>query len=60
MRAPYLKEGGTIGICSPSHIANYYEYQETINKIRERGFQVKEGNNLYKNTNTSLCFNFIL
>ena len=50
MRAPCLKEGGTIGICSPSHIANYWEYQETINKIRSRGFQVKEGNNLYKNT----------
>ena len=50
MRAPCLKKGGTIGICSPSHIANYWEYQETINKIRSHGFQVKEGNNLYKNT----------
>ena len=47
MRAKSLSEGGTIGICSPSHIAQYWDYQNIINKIRERGFKVKEGNNLY-------------
>lgn len=50
MRAPLLRQGGTIGICSPSHIADYWDYQNTINCIRSKGFQVKEADNLYKNT----------
>ncbi len=50
MRAPCLREGGTIGICSPSHIADYWDYQNTIQCIRSKGFQVKEADNLYKNT----------
>lgn len=50
MRAPVLRGGGVIGICSPSHIADYWDYQNTINAIRSNGFQVREGKNLYKNT----------
>jgi len=50
MRAPLLKQGGTIGICSPSHIADYWDYQNTMNHIKSKGFQVKEADNLYKNT----------
>ena len=50
MKAPCLKQGGTIGICSPSHIARYDDYQNQIRAIRNCGFQVKEGANLYKAT----------
>lgn len=50
MKAPYLKQGGVIGICSPSHIAQYWDYQNTIDAIRSKGFQVREADNLYKNT----------
>ena len=50
MKAPCLNQGGVIGICSPSHIAHYWDYQNTLNCIREKGFRVKEANNLYKNT----------
>lgn len=50
MRAPCLKQGGVIGICSPSHIADYYDYQRQIESMRRCGFRVKEGNNLYKST----------
>lgn len=50
MRAPCLRPGGVIGICSPSHIANYWEYQETIKGIQRQGFRVREAENLYKNT----------
>ena len=50
MRAKRLSQGGVIGICSPSHIAQYDDYQNTIQCIRNCGFEVREGNNLYKNT----------
>ncbi len=50
MRAPCLSEGGVIGICSPSHIADYEDYQRTIESIRRCGFRVKEATNLYKAT----------
>ena len=50
MKASCLKQGGVIGICSPSHIANYEDYQNTIACIRNCGFQVKEADNLYKST----------
>lgn len=50
MRATNLSQNGVIGICSPSHIAEYYDYQNTINAIRSKGFQVREANNLYKST----------
>ncbi|MGN1267068.1 MAG: LD-carboxypeptidase [Dorea sp.] len=50
MKAKTLRPGGMIGICSPSHIADYWDYQNTINAIRSKGFQVREADNLYKNT----------
>ena len=50
MRAPCLTQGGVIGICSPSHIAQYDDYQRQIESIRRCGFQVREGHNLYKAT----------
>ena len=50
MKASCLRQGGVIGICSPSHIAHYWDYQNTINSIRSKGFQVRESDNLYKNT----------
>lgn len=50
MIAPYLSPNGVIGICSPSHVANYKEYQHTIEAIRKKGYDVREADNLYKNT----------
>lgn len=50
MRAPQIKHGSVIGICSPSHIAEYHDYQRQIQAIRNKGFRVKEASNLYKNT----------
>jgi len=50
MLANTLKIGDTIGIVSPSHVAEkeqYINYFKTINSI---GFKIKEGKNLYKNT----------
>lgn len=50
MRANCLTEKGLIGICSPSHVADYEEYQHTIAAIRKRGYDVREADNLYKST----------
>lgn len=50
MKAPRLKQGGMIGICSPSHIASYDDYQRQIACMKNCGFQVREANNLYKAT----------
>ncbi len=50
MRAKCLTEKGTIGICSPSHVAIFSEYQQIITAIRKKGFGVKEADNLYKDT----------
>lgn len=50
MIAPCLKSNGIIGICSPSHIAMYEEYQHTIAAIKDKGYDVREADNLYKNT----------
>lgn len=50
VRAKNLTQGGVIGICSPCHIADYDDYQNTIQAIRACGFEVREGKNLYKNT----------
>ena len=50
MRAPVLKQGGVIGICSPSHIADYQDYQRQIESMRQCGFRVKEADYLYKST----------
>ena len=50
MKAKKLKEKGGIGVCSPSHIANYHDYQNIINGIKFFGFKPIVSNNLYKNT----------
>ncbi len=48
--APPLREGGTIGICSPSHIADREGYAPVIAAMKALGFRVKEAPNLYKAT----------
>ena len=50
MIAPCLKPGGTIGICSPSHIARREDYQSILEAIRAMGFRVVEADNLYRAT----------
>lgn len=50
MIAPCLNPNGTIGLCSPSRVAKYEEYQITIAAMCSRGFRVKEADNLYKDT----------
>lgn len=50
MRAPLLSKNGMIGICSPSHIAKYDEYQIIIESILNKGYRVREADNLYKST----------
>ena len=45
-----IKLGDTIGIVSPSHIAEKERYQKIIRGINNLGFNVKVGNNLYKDT----------
>ena len=47
MRAPCIRPGGTIGICSPSHIADREAYQITMDAIRAQGFAVRAADNLY-------------
>ena len=50
MKAKNLSQGGVIGICSPSHLADYEDYQNKIARIRACGFRVREADNLYKRT----------
>ena len=61
MRAKPLPKGGTIGICSPSHVPLYEagpgqeipwsrEYKHIIGEMEKEGFQVVLADNLYKNT----------
>lgn len=50
MKAKSLSQGGVIGICSPSHIAEYEDYQNTIQSIEACGFKVREAKNLYRRT----------
>ncbi|MCI8639689.1 MAG: LD-carboxypeptidase [Coprococcus sp.] len=50
MRAKCLTEKGTIGICSPSHLVDFEEFQHILSEIRKRGFGVQEADNLYKDT----------
>lgn len=56
MIAPCLKPGGTIGLCSPSHIPLYEaapgqeapwsrEYKNIIGEMERQGFRVKTGEN---------------
>lgn len=47
MRAKPLNPGGTIGICSPSHIAEREKYDVRIDRLRSLGFRVVEADNLY-------------
>ena len=47
MIAPILSPGGTVGICSPSHVANFERYQPILYQLRRRGFQVIEAEHLY-------------
>lgn len=50
MIPPRLTPGGTIGLCSPSHIALGDDYQKIKDGLRSIGFKVREAENLYKNT----------
>ncbi len=50
MRARCLTKKGTIGICSPSHLADREEFRHILSEIRKRGFKVREADNLYKDT----------
>lgn len=43
MRANILTGKGVIGIHSPSHVANYEEYQHTIEAIRKKVFVFGKG-----------------
>lgn len=45
-----LKTGDTIGIVSPSHVADKDQYSKYIGTLKSIGFSVKESENLYKNT----------
>ncbi len=45
-----LKHGDTIGIISPSWVANQNDYEKYAKGIERLGFQVKFGKNIYKDT----------
>ncbi len=45
-----LKPGDTIGIISPSWVADKADYEKYAKGIEELGFQVKLGRNIYKDT----------
>lgn len=55
IRAPRLREGGTIGICSPSHIAAREGYAPTLDVIRGMGYRVREAEHLYAATDGYLA-----
>lgn len=50
MKPPKLKLGDTIGIICPCHTADKERYAQFFSGINKLGFNVKEGNNLYKTT----------
>ena len=50
MQAPKLRRGDTIGIFSPSHVAGLELYARITAAIERLGFQVKLGENIYKDT----------
>lgn len=50
MRADRLSKDGTIGIISPSHVADIERYERIIKTIERIGFRVKLGANIYKDT----------
>lgn len=45
-----LKYGDTIGIISPSWVADQHDYEKFAQGIERLGFQVKLGRNIYKDT----------
>jgi len=45
-----LKHGDTIGIISPSWVANQNDYEKYAKGIERLGFHVKFGKNIYKDT----------
>jgi len=50
MQAKKMPRDGTIGIFSPSHVAETERYAPIIDAIERRGFTVKLGENFTKNT----------
>lgn len=50
MFAEKLKLGDTIGLISPSHVADRETYAPIITHIEKLGFKIKTGANLYKDT----------
>ncbi len=50
MIADRINYGDTIGLVSPSHIAEPHRYERIISALESAGFKVKTGKNLYKNT----------
>lgn len=48
--AGLLRPGDTIGLISPSHVAQREEYARLIAGIEAQGFSVKQGRNLYSST----------
>ncbi len=50
MIAKRLNYGDTIGRISPSHIADTEKYEHIISILKDKGFKVKTGKNLYKKT----------
>lgn len=47
MVPPRLEQGGVIGICSPSHIADRAAYAGLLEAIQRMGFRTREAKNLY-------------
>lgn len=45
-----LTYGDTIGVVSPSHVAERERYRPMLEGLRKLGFHVKEGKNLYRDT----------
>lgn len=45
-----LKPGDTIGIISPSWVADKNDYEKYAKGIEKLGFQIKFGKNIYKDT----------
>ena len=54
MIAEKLSEGDVIGIISPSHVAGD-DYKQIVKGIKQLGFQVKLGANIFKNTHGYLA-----
>jgi len=50
MLSPKLNIGDTIGLISPSHIEKPELHSKIISRIKAKGFQVKIGANIYKDT----------